>query len=393
MSEQSSISPKDQGHRSLLILLFVGFVLSGIATVIVGPMLPEFKQRWSLDDSQLGLFSTVQFLAALAGTLASGAIASWRGYRPALVIGYALMGVGLAGLNSDARLLAMVATGVFGLGYGLLTPGTNLFVAELGGAQSASLLNRLNFMWGVGATVCPLLIAFALKQGALRILLTSFAVFGGLMVVGLLRVSFGSETHKADPRTTETQGTGPGLAVTIAMAVLFFGYVAMETSTGGWSAEYAKRLAGAMTGLTTMAPTFFYAALTSGRGLAPLVLRRWSERKLVLFALILSAAGTLFLVESTTLKGALAALFLAGLGCASIYPTYISWLSKWYGVRAKHIGGILFALASLGGSAGPLLVGVVSQHAGSLRIGLLAPVVAAVVMFGIVLLLRKQTTA
>ena len=393
MSEQSSISPKDQGHRSLLILLFVGFVLSGIATVIVGPMLPEFKQRWSLDDSQLGLFSTVQFLAALAGTLASGAIASWWGYRPALVIGYALMGVGLAGLNSDARLLAMVATGVFGLGYGLLTPGTNLFVAELGGAQSASLLNRLNFMWGVGATVCPLLIAFALKQGALRILLTSFAVFGGLMVVGLLRVSFGSETHKADPRTTETQGTGPGLAVTIAMAVLFFGYVAMETSTGGWSAEYAKRLAGAMTGLTTMAPTFFYAALTSGRGLAPLVLRRWSERKLVLFALILSAAGTLFLVESTTLKGALAALFLAGLGCASIYPTYISWLSKWYGVRAKHIGGILFALASLGGSAGPLLVGMVSQHVGSLRIGLLAPVVAAVVMFGIVLLLRKQTTA
>src|SRR5260370_10425438 len=95
MSEQNLAITETEEHRNLLVLLFAGFVLSGIATTIIGPMLPIFIRRWSLDDGQAGLFSTVQFLAALGGTLTSSAIATWWGYRPALVLGYALMGGGL----------------------------------------------------------------------------------------------------------------------------------------------------------------------------------------------------------------------------------------------------------------------------------------------------------
>src|SRR5438552_16021910 len=115
MGEQNPAITEAHGHRNLLILLFAGFVLSGIATTIVGPMLPVFIRRWSLDDGQAGLFSSIQFLAALAGTLASSFIASWYGYRPALVLGYALMGGGLACLNADTHSLALAATAAFGL--------------------------------------------------------------------------------------------------------------------------------------------------------------------------------------------------------------------------------------------------------------------------------------
>src|SRR2546427_2085867 len=184
MSEQNSAVTEAQGHRNLLILLFAGFVLSGIATTIVGPMLPIFIRRWSLDDGQAGLFSTIQFLAALGGTLASSAIAAWWGYRPALVMGYALMGGGLASLNADTHALALAATAAFGLGYGLITPGTNLFVAELGGAKSASLLNLLNFTWGAGAMACSPLIALALRRDAVGGCLGGFAFFGGFFVLG-----------------------------------------------------------------------------------------------------------------------------------------------------------------------------------------------------------------
>src|SRR3981189_556422 len=189
MSEQASaaasVATNGQRHRNLLFLLFAGFVLSGIATTIVGPMLPVFIRRWSLDDGQAGLFSSIQFLAALGGTLASSVIASWYGYRPALVLGYALMGGGLACLNADAHAFALAATTAFGLGYGLITPGTNLFVAELGGAKSASFLNQLNFAWGAGAMSCAALIALALKHNALSVLLAGAAIFGVTLVVGL----------------------------------------------------------------------------------------------------------------------------------------------------------------------------------------------------------------
>jgi len=377
----------------LLFLLFAGFVLSGIATTIVGPMLPVFIRRWSLDDGQAGLFSSIQFLAALGGTLASSVIASWYGYRPALVLGYALMGGGLAGLNADTHALALAATAAFGLGYGLITPGTNLFVAELGGTKSASLLNLLNFTWGAGAMACSPLIALALRRNAVGSLLLGFAVFGGFIALGLLFASFGAEHRQQDTKASEAGSPRVDLAVTIALAALFFIYVGTETSVGIWAAEYAKRLANGITGMTTLAPMFFYAGLTSGRASAPLFLARFSERKIVLGALSLAAGGTTLLIASTSLKIALLAVFLAGLGCASLYPIYIAWLSRWYRARAKSVGGILFALASLGGSAGPWLVGFVSKHAGSLGMGLLVPLAGAITMICLVLLLRRQTTA
>jgi fucose permease len=381
------------GHRNLLVLLFAGFILSGIATVMVGPMLPVFIRRWSLDDSQAGLFSTVQFMASWLGTLASSAIASWRGYRPALVLGYALMGGGLAFLNADAHIVALAATATFGFGYGLLTAGTNLLVAELGGVRSASLVSLLNFMWGVGAMTCPLLIAFALKHNRISLTLMGCAAFGAVMVVGLLFASFGADENPHEAKVAESSGAGPAFHVTFALASLFFIYVAMENGIGIWAAEYAKRLAHGITSLTTLAPTFFYGGLTLGRASAPLALHRMKEKTLVLGALALAAAGNTLLIASPGLYVAIVADFLAGLGCASVYPVYIAWLSRWYGARAKKIGGVLFALASLGGSAGPWLVGSVSQLSASLRIGLLVPLLSALIMIALVLLLRRQTAA
>jgi MFS transporter, FHS family, glucose/mannose:H+ symporter len=393
MNQQSSAPHADHGHRNLLILLFAGFILIGIATVIIGPMLPLFIQRWSLDDRQAGLFFTVQFTAAMIGVGMSSALSAWRGYRPALILGYVLTAVGLAALNVGSHRLALAATASFGCGYGLVIPGTNLLVAEAGGKRSASLLNLLNFTWGVGAVACSPLVLLALKHAQIPVLLVSLGICGGLMVLGLVLASFGGEKHGEVAKTAGAGAVDTGLAVTVALAALFFIYVAMETSVGGWAAELAKRLAKGSSGMTTLAPMFFYAGLMSGRALAPLVLLRVPERRLVLGALALSALGTAIVMTSSTLTVAVAGVFLAGLGCASIYPIYIAWLSRWYGARAKRIGGILFALASLGGAAGPWLVGAVSKYSGNLRVGLLVPLVSAITMICLVLLLRRQTSA
>src|SRR6266481_7555722 len=158
----------NSSRTGLLAVLFVGFILSGIATTIVAPMLPVFIRRWGLDDGQAGLFPSIQFLAALAGTGVSGAWMAWRGYRPSLVAGYALMGYGLATLNASTHVNALAAATALGLGYGLITPGTNLYVAEAGGTRSASLLNLLNFTWGAGAMACSPLFAMALRINRLH---------------------------------------------------------------------------------------------------------------------------------------------------------------------------------------------------------------------------------
>src|SRR5260370_29311395 len=103
MSATTTMAIPERTRRrrtTLLAVLFVGFVLSGIATTIVGPMLPVFIRRWGLDDGQAGFFPSIQFLAALAGTAISGAWMAWRGYRPSLVAGAALWGFGSATRNA-----------------------------------------------------------------------------------------------------------------------------------------------------------------------------------------------------------------------------------------------------------------------------------------------------
>ena len=239
---------------------------------------------------------------------------------------------------------------------------------------------------------CSPLIALALKRNRLPGLLIGYAIFGAILVVTLLFAQFGAAKHEKTIESAKATPLRVGRGVTIALAVLFFTYVGMETSIGVWSAEYSRRIANGITNITTLAPMFFYAGLTAGRGLAPLVLLSLSELPLVLAALGLTAFGTTVVIFSGTLKVAIAGIFLAGLGCASIYPVYISWLSKWYGNRARRIGGFLFALASLGGSAGPWLVGVLSKYSGSLRVGFVVPLLSALLMIAIVASLRRQTS-
>jgi len=104
------------------------------------------------------------------------------------------------------------------------------------------------------------------------------------------------------------------------MAAMFLIYVAMENGIGIWSAEYAKRIANGITGMTTRAPMFFLC---------------WAHTRARLRARCITAAvgkkssawrpgpggsrnGIADRIRS--LSVALAAVFLAGLGCASVYP-------------------------------------------------------------------------
>jgi fucose permease len=80
--------------------------------------------------------------------------------------------------------------------------------------------------------------------------------------------------------------------------------------------------------------------------------------------------------------------FLAGLGLASLFPIFIAWLSKWFGARARKVGGPLFSMAAAGSAVMPWLVGIVSRYAGSLRIGLLVPLAGCAVMLAVIGLLR-----
>jgi FHS family glucose/mannose:H+ symporter-like MFS transporter len=376
--------------KNITTLLFIGFAVNGIATVILGPFLPVLIARWGLSDSQVAWFFPTQFIGSWLGTVVSSAVIARKGYRLPIGIGYAMLGVGIAGLTSANLFGALAATFTFGFGYGLLTPGTNLYIAENGRSNRAAAVSLVNFTWGIGAVACPALIALALRFHHLSVFLWLVTAAGGTVALAVFLLPWNRQSgaeehcgaHSAEARKVPHVG--------IILAALFFIYVGAETSTGGWVAALAKRLAhGAGTSYTNV-PMFFYAGLLIGRGLAPLALRRVRENNLVLMGLSLAACGLLVVQRANSIAVMDAGVTMAGLGLSAIYPIYIAWLSLWYRERARKIGGVMFALASLGGAFAPWLVGTISKDTGNLRMGLLVPLAWVLSMIVLVSVLRRE---
>jgi len=380
-------------QRYLLVLLFAGFVLTGLEITVAGPMLPLFIQRWSLSDSQAGIFFTLEFGCSLGGVWLSSLITHYFGSRTSLVLGYLFIGVGLATLNASSMNVALFALGALGTGYGLVVPVTNLAVAEIGGARSASLVSLVNFAWGVGSFSCSPLVLLAMKNDFLTKMLYLFAGFGCLLAVSFLFSHFPERHKETSGSETSTPTVNISLLVTATLAALFFLYVATEVSIGSWAAAHVKRLASNGGSLATLAPMFFYGGLMAGRALAPLVLPHVREFRLVMCALGVVIAGTTVFILAGTQRTAFISVTVAGLGCAAIFPVYVAWLSRWYGKQVVHVRGVMFSMSSIGSASAPGIVGFVSDHAGGLRAGLLVPLASAVMMVFLLLLVRRQAAA
>ena len=107
--------------------------------------------------------------------------------------------------------------------------------------------------------------------------------------------------------------------------------------------------------------------------------------------ILLAAAGLAIFITAHSPAILFGGALQAGLGLSSLYPIYIAWLSKWFGARARKVGGLMFALAAAGASTMPTLVGVVSRYSQSLRIGMMVPLIGCAAMLAVIGLLRPNT--
>jgi FHS family glucose/mannose:H+ symporter-like MFS transporter len=386
----TSSPPSEPPARTFVfIMLFIGFILTGIAATMLGPILPVFIARWKLSDSQAGFFFTTQFAGSLIGVGLSSVLQATRGYRQALMLGFLLMAAGVAGLTANSHYAALLATAACGCGFGVAIPATNLCVAEISGARRSSSLTLVNMAWGAGAIVCPILVLTGLKASRLPEILFAIAACTFFLTIGFWFMKLDTQAPKAPNAHSvlENSYTHP-IHIPIALGLLFYLYVGTENGISGWAAEQSRRIGGGTA--STIVPMFFWAGLLSGRGISAALLLRIKENLLVIFGLLLSAVGTTVLLSATSHPQIILGAVLAGFGLAGLYPVFIAWLSKWYGTRARRLGGAMFALASLGGATVPWIVGFVSQQSHSLRTGLLVPLAGCLAMIALVVALRRH---
>ena len=360
---------------------YFGFIVAGMATVLLGPILPILSTRWQLTDLQAGTLFAAQFAASAVGAV----VASHFRHR-CVVFGYASVAAGLAALALGNYGVVLLAFALLGIGLGSATTATNLIFGTKHPSQRGILLTRVNFFWGIGAVFGPQFVAIADRAGMLRILvlglsLSALAVFAAF--TPLLR-------FKEDRQQAQTEHSGvsekPDLPIFVLFSLLLFLYVGGETVISGWIATYAYRFANFSPAQSSFFVSVFWLAIVLSRAALPLFLRFVSELTVLFAGVIAALTGISILLFPHPAAISLASVAFAGVGCAPVFPLATARLLARIG-DSRHAGWV-FAICGSGAAVLPWLTGLLSAHTGSLRAAFIVPLTA---MAGVLLLVFVES--
>ena len=361
---------------------YAGFVIAGMATVLLGPILPVLSARWALTDFQAGSLFATQFTASTVG-----AILASHFRRGCLLFGYASVAAGLAALALGDRGLVVLAFALVGLGLGSATTATNLTFGTERPEHRGAMLTRVNLFWGIGAVSCPPFVSAAVGPGTLQIVLLGLSL-AALAVFGALTLSFWRRNVDGPNWQSEShlkrRLTPP---IFLLFSLLLFLYVGAETCISGWIATYILRFDSLTPERSSLYVSAFWIAIVLGRAVTPMLARRVSEFAVLLTGLVAALAGMSILMFPLRAPVSLAAVALAGLGCAPIFPLAVARLLARIGF-SRHVGWI-FAICGSGGAVLPWVTGLYSAHVGSLRSAFIVPLAAMGGVFLLALIERS----
>lgn len=354
-------------------LMHFGFVLTGLGTALLGPILPLLTRQWHLQDAQSGLLLLAQFCGSF-----TGGVSVSRHLRRSLLGGLAAAAGGF-GVFAIAPALATACIGLFvgGFGLGQIITSTNILAGRRYTQHRGSALALLNFSWSFGAMLSPLLAAWLLPRFSLRGMLECFA---GLFLVAVLAVGVeargaAEETGVAD---APSNGASLGKGIFIYFAGLLFIYGGLETCLSGWLTTYALRYGDKTLALSEYTTLLLWMALTVGRAGSSAVMLRIGERTVQRCGLVLTV---IFTIGLATAHSAIAIAVFAALLGLSLAPFFPSTFALLMAERpAARQAGIVLAVSGLGAAALPWLMGVVSTRTGSLQVALVLPLAAAIVL-------------
>ena len=189
------------------------FVVTGMVTTVLGPILPELLETWHLSDSAAGALFTAQFSGSLSAGALSGFLVSRIGDRRTLALGYGTMCAGLLAIAAGAHASGVAGAFAAGVGMGCVIPPTNLLVARGRPDRAASALGVLNLSWGIGAAAWPLVVSATVRLGAMRPALVGLALLCAAASVAVLALVRDPDAVGTDPRSGSAGAGGASRAL------------------------------------------------------------------------------------------------------------------------------------------------------------------------------------
>ncbi len=367
--------------RLLKILLHAGFFVSGIATVIIGQVLPILATKFSLDDAQTGYFFPAQFSGSLIGTFLTNWLGKRHKFVTASAFGCLAMAIGVSLLNFNLFEIVLLGFLINGIGIGLTLPSINMLILEMNPTRTTSALSILNFFWGVGAIVCAPFVGYFAHQT--DIFTPTIILSAVLILIGTTIAFQPKDFEKKSLTNQEISAENPPIwsnPVAWAIAAFNFIHVGFETGVGGWLLLYTGRLVGKNAENLSVPVTLFFVFFVVGRGVAPAFFRFLNENRMLILSLLTILGGMLILLFAKDVLMLSIGTSVAGFGTSSIFPTNVSRFTKTFGATASRRATPLFVCGTLGAASTTWLIGFLSNKFSDLRFGMFTLLVSVLVL-------------
>lgn len=360
------------------------YFLTGVGIMLLGPLLPLLSKQWTLSDTSSGTLLAAQFLGAFVG-----AVLIQQNLRNGLKVGGLCMVLGYITLAFATHIasgyhLGAAALLVGGFGIGRLINSISVLAGTRYTHRLGRALMSLNLVWSAGALLAPLIVGFCAVHFTVPGMLAAYAILGCLALAFQISLPFACwpQTIAATvaPESPALQQRPRRAWTLIAyFALLLFLFGALENSLSGWISSFAVRYTHTAAAYGVFSATMLWLGITVGRALGLLLLRVLTERQLQMLSLCVAILASSLLAFVNRPEQLLPLAVVIGCGLAPFIPVTASLFFAEAKPTTRQAGFVL-AISGLGGAVLQWIVGLLSQHTGSLKLALELPPVVGVLL-------------
>ena len=355
----------------LLAMIYLAFISLGLPDSLLGSAWPSMHLEFGVPVSYAGVISMIIALGTVVSSLQSDRLTRKLGAGMVTALSVLLTALALLGFSLSQSFFALCLLAIpYGLGAGSVDAALNNYVAL---HYASRHMSWLHCMWGVGTSVGPYVMEYALtggqgwNTGYRYIAILQFAL------TLVIFVSLPLWKKRAEQTRTEDAAADVGRALPLReivripgakdVMVAFFCYCAVEATTMLWASSYLALGRGVSAEAAAGYASLFFIGITVGRALNGFLTMRFSDAQMIRAGQALVALGALLLLLPLGTGAALAGLVVIGLGCAPIYPCIIHSTPERFGAeKSQALIGVQMASAYVGNCLMPPLFGLIANH-------------------------------
>ena len=382
----------------LLAIIYLAFISLGLPDGLLGAAWPTMYQEFAVPVSYAGAVSMIISFGTILSSLQSDRLTRRLGTGKVTAISVGMTAAALCGFSVSHSFVAVCLWAIpYGLGAGSVDASLNNYVAL---HYESRHMSWLHCMWGIGATLGPYVMGYALTGGKgwnagyryigiMQIVLTAALVCS--LPLWVKRKEEGTGGAEADAKALSIREV---LKIRGAKEVMFcfFCYCALESTAGLWSSSYLTLQKGIPAETAASYAGMFYLGITIGRALSGFITMKLNDVQMIRMGQCIIALGIIVVFLPGAVVVSLVGLVLIGLGCAPVYPCIIHSTPAHFGEdKSQAVIGIQMASAYVGSCLMPPVFGLIANN---ISVALFPVYLVVILMIMIVmheLLVRKTS--